>query len=287
MDPAERFGLRDESGMACYAISQIQDITAAEAAEGEAARHLRQVDRLTHTMWSIMQALAGTPGEDMYGAVLQIVMQAFESPAGVFLRFADGETLCGPFVSPHEIRESHRWAMNRCELWHQAIASRQVVLENDFRDLNCGTLLTRSLVGPILHDNTPLGLFHLGNAPLDYDDEDRDLLLRVASIIAPVLHARMERDKLTPREAEVMDLLVSGLSQKQIATALNISVQTTAKHRVRVLEKLRLRSDVDLVHLSMQMRIPWTDSPTSSLPVVPRKATWAVKPYAEFPRSRS
>jgi PAS domain S-box-containing protein len=278
---------RDESGMPCYAISQIQDITIAEAAEREAARNLRQVDRLTHTMWSIMQASASTLGEDMYGAVLRIVMQAFDSPAGVFLRFTDGETLSGPFVSPHEIRESHCWATNRCELWYDAIKTGKVVLENHSRDLNCGTMLTRSLVCPIVHDNIPLGIFHLGNASVDYDEDDRDLLLRVASIIAPVLHARMQRDKLTPREAEVMDLLVSGMSQKQIATALHISIQTTAKHRARVLEKLRLRSDVDLVHLSMQMRIPWTDGPAAALPAIPRRAPWGVKPCAALPKSRS
>ncbi len=278
---------RDDSGMPCYAISQIQDITAAKAAQDESARHLRQVNRLTHTMWSIMQALASTPGEGMYGAVLRIVMQAFASPAGVFLRFTNSETLCGPFVSPHEVRESHRWAPDRCELWPQAITSGQVIVENGFRDLNCGTMLTRSLVGPIVHDNAPLGLFHVGNAAVDYDEDDRDLLLRVASIIAPVLHARMERDKLTPREAEVMDLLVSGMSQKQIAAALNISIQTTAKHRARVLDKLQLRSDVDLVHLAIQMRNPWTDVPASSLPTVPRDAPPGFKPYAALPRTRS
>ena len=278
---------RDDAGMACYFISQIQDITAAKAAEDEAARHLRQVDRLTHTVWSILQALASTPGEDMYSAVLRIVMQSFQSPVGVFLRFTDGETLCGPFVSPHEIRESHSSESNRCELWYQSLGAGQVLAENSARHMECGIDVARSLVGPIVHDGTPLGLFHLGDAAHDYDEDDRDLLLRVASIIAPVLHARMERDKLTPREAEVMDLLVSGMSQKQIAAALNISIQTTAKHRARVLDKLRLRSDVDLVHLAMQMRIPWTDDRASSLPTVPPKAPWSVKPYAELPRSRS
>ncbi len=278
---------RDDSGMACYFISQIQDITAAKVAQEEAARHLRHVDRLTSTVWSILQSLASTPGKEMYQAVLRIVMQSFQSPTGVFLRFTDGETLCGPFVSPRKNYEAHGADLDRCELWYQSLSTGQVLTENDTRPMECGVQLSRSLVGPIVHEGTPLGLFHLGDASHDYDEDDRDLLLRVASMIAPVLHARMERDKLTPREAEVMDLLVSGMSQKQIATALNISIQTTAKHRSRVLNKLHLRGDVDLVHLAIQMRIPWTEGPALSPPSAQQKAPWGITPYVELPKSRS
>ena len=50
--------------------------------------------------------------------------------------------------------------------------------------------------------------------------------------------------------------LIEVFDPRQIATALNISVQTTAKHRARILEKLQLGSDVELVHLALQMRTP-------------------------------
>jgi DNA-binding NarL/FixJ family response regulator len=119
-----------------------------------------------------------------------------------------------------------------------------------------GCLLKRSLVAPIVHKEKTIGLFHLADSTHDYDEDAHDLLLRVTAIIAPILQARLERDKLTPREAEVMDLIVGGMSQKQIATALKISVQTTAKHRSRILDKLGLGSDVELVHLALQMRSP-------------------------------
>jgi two-component system response regulator DctR len=82
------------------------------------------------------------------------------------------------------------------------------------------------------------------------------LLARVTRMIAPMMHARLKRDMLTPREQEVMEMLVSGMSQKQIAQELNISVQTAAKHRARVLDKLKLQNDVELTHLALQMRRP-------------------------------
>lgn len=54
---------------------------------------------------------------------------------------------------------------------------------------------------------------------------------------------------LTPRESEVMDLIIKGSSQKQIAAQLDISIQTTAKHRAKVLEKLGVSNDVELARL--------------------------------------
>ena len=52
--------------------------------------------------------------------------------------------------------------------------------------------------------------------------------------------------QLTPREREVMDLLVAGHLMKQIASQLQISVPTCSKHRTEVLEKLEVDNDVRL-----------------------------------------
>ncbi len=53
--------------------------------------------------------------------------------------------------------------------------------------------------------------------------------------------------RLTPREREIMDLLVNGHSMKQIAGKLEISLPTCSKHRASVLEKLDVENDVQLV----------------------------------------
>ena len=54
---------------------------------------------------------------------------------------------------------------------------------------------------------------------------------------------------LTPREREVLDLLVVGLSNKAIAIELGASPRTIEVHRARVFEKLSARSLPDLVRL--------------------------------------
>lgn len=54
---------------------------------------------------------------------------------------------------------------------------------------------------------------------------------------------------LTDREREVMDRLVAGRTVKQIATEFDVSIQTIAKHRGKLLEKLKVENDIELVRL--------------------------------------
>ncbi len=61
---------------------------------------------------------------------------------------------------------------------------------------------------------------------------------------------------LTLREEEVMRLLVLGRSQKQIAAELGITIQTAAKHRAKVLQKLCVANDVELVRLTLTGATP-------------------------------
>jgi FixJ family two-component response regulator len=56
-------------------------------------------------------------------------------------------------------------------------------------------------------------------------------------------------ERLTPREREVLDLLVDGRTVKQIAAELGVGFPTAARHRSRVLEKMRVANDVELVRL--------------------------------------
>ncbi len=52
---------------------------------------------------------------------------------------------------------------------------------------------------------------------------------------------------LTPREAEVLRLIVQGYTNRQIGEELNISVRTAESHRANLSEKLGLHSRVELV----------------------------------------
>lgn len=73
----------------------------------------------------------------------------------------------------------------------------------------------------------------------------KDAATRRAKQANPEFFARLEQ--LTPREREVMELLAQGLSMKQIAMEFGISIQTASKHRLRLLEKLGVSNDIELV----------------------------------------
>lgn len=55
--------------------------------------------------------------------------------------------------------------------------------------------------------------------------------------------------QLTPREQEVMQLVLAGKFNKVIADELNISMRTVEVHRSRVFEKMGVRSAVELAQL--------------------------------------
>jgi RNA polymerase sigma factor (sigma-70 family) len=56
---------------------------------------------------------------------------------------------------------------------------------------------------------------------------------------------------LTPREHEVMRLVVAGCSNKEIATQLGVSAKTIEAHRNKVMEKTRAQSLPDLVRMAI------------------------------------
>jgi RNA polymerase sigma factor (sigma-70 family) len=56
---------------------------------------------------------------------------------------------------------------------------------------------------------------------------------------------------LTPRERQVLLLVVNGRANKQIAAELEISQKTVEVHRSHVMQKLQAQSVAELVHMSM------------------------------------
>ena len=58
--------------------------------------------------------------------------------------------------------------------------------------------------------------------------------------------------RLTAREREVFHLIVEGMTTKEIARRLDISVKTAENHRARVLDKLDVRNTAELVRYALR-----------------------------------
>jgi FixJ family two-component response regulator len=95
---------------------------------------------------------------------------------------------------------------------------------------------------------------------------DQDLLDAIQQALERDRKARDERaqvenlhrrfDSLTPREREVMALVVTGLLNKQIAGELGTSETTIKIHRHQVMEKMGAGSLAELVRMADKLRIP-------------------------------
>jgi|JYMV01.1.fsa_nt_gi RNA polymerase sigma factor (sigma-70 family) len=57
--------------------------------------------------------------------------------------------------------------------------------------------------------------------------------------------------QLTPREHDVLEMVVEGTPNKEIAAALGVSTRTVEVHRAKVMEKMQANSLADLVRMSM------------------------------------
>ena len=63
-------------------------------------------------------------------------------------------------------------------------------------------------------------------------------------------------ETLTPREHEVLSLVVTGLLNKQIADQLGTVEKTIKVHRGRLMEKMQVHSLAQLVHVAAKVGIP-------------------------------
>ena len=84
------------------------------------------------------------------------------------------------------------------------------------------------------------------NEALQDDEKNRDSLLEREEV-----EGRIE--ELTPREKQVMELVVQGKANKVIAGDLEVSQRTVEIHRARVMEKMKVRSLAQLVRMVMQI----------------------------------
>jgi two-component system response regulator NreC len=79
-------------------------------------------------------------------------------------------------------------------------------------------------------------------------------MLRVLLVESP--RPRTEQpaspDPLTPRETDVLKLIVQGYTNRQVGEELGISVRTVEGHRANLLEKLGLRTRVELVRYARE-----------------------------------
>jgi RNA polymerase sigma factor (sigma-70 family) len=114
------------------------------------------------------------------------------------------------------------------------------------------------------HGDVPMAVEAMQKGAVDFIQKpfrDQELLDQVSEALKTDQERRSARDektevsnrleKLTKREREVMDLVVTGKPNKVIAYELGVSQRTVEIHRARVMEKMEARSLADLVRMHL------------------------------------
>ena len=129
----------------------------------------------------------------------------------------------------------------------------------------------RGAVIPVIfmtgHGDIPMAVEAMQHGAFDFLQKpfrDQDLLDRIQKAISKDgelrkslgqhTRTRERLDSLTPREREVLDLLVKGKQNKAVAQELGVSPRTVEIHRARVMEKMEVTSIAELVRMMLDVK---------------------------------
>ena len=191
----------DEQGNINRAIHIIRDITErklAEVALKDRERELSIRNRIANIFLTI-------PDEKMYAEVLDVILEVLASEFGTFGYFDDG----GNFVCPALTRTIYWEKCNVPDkevifergqfagIWGRAVKEKKVLYCNTgpFDTPKGHIRIENTMVAPIIFRDEIISAIHIANKPGGYDEKDCALLKTVTKHMAPILNARLERDR--------------------------------------------------------------------------------------------
>jgi FixJ family two-component response regulator len=117
------------------------------------------------------------------------------------------------------------------------------------------------------HGDVPMAVSALKKGAVDFIEKpfgDKDMLRLIEQCLELDRNNRERNQQgvaaarrlaaLTEREVEVMNLIIAGKLNKQVADVLNISIKTVEVHRSRIMDKMEVRTVAELVQAVMRGR---------------------------------
>jgi PAS domain S-box-containing protein len=192
------------------------DITARKQAE----EALRESERQKSIRNEILQIFLTFPDKDMYDAVLQVILKAMESQFGVFAYKDEHGALVAPSMT-RDIWEQcnipdktirfppETWGDT---IWARAIRQKRSLGKNEPGLVPEGHVpIENVMVVPLLYRDEVFAHFEVANKKGGYSESDKDWLEGIAQFIAPVLHARLERDRKEAARQQAEEALAAHL----------------------------------------------------------------------------
>jgi len=154
--------------------------------------------------------------ESLYGKVLDILLEAAKSESGIFGYInEDGALVCpslnGRIWANCSLAEKQvvfpreKW---RDTVWGKALREkRSFISDGPVRVPEGHVPILRALTIPIVYRGESIGVITVANKTTGYNDSDRKLLEATARKIAPVLHARRQRDVQEAKRRQAQEAL--------------------------------------------------------------------------------
>jgi len=186
--------VNDENGKVIGYQSAVMDITERKKTEQELSIRNK-----------IANIFLTAPDEQMYTDVLNLILSTMESKYGVFGYIDENGALVVPTMT--------RTVWDKCQvpdkdiifprdkwgdsIWPRAIKQKQTLYSNEpsARTPKGHIIIQRNISAPIIHHDQVIGMFQVANKEIDYRETDIQLLESIANAVAPVLNARLQRDR--------------------------------------------------------------------------------------------
>ncbi len=214
------YPIKNEVGQITAAVEVTLDVTEQKRAEQALLRSELELS-IRNRIANIFLTISD---DEMYGRVLDIILEAMESTFGIFGYLDEQGSLVCPTMTRDIWVESQipdkdiifpreKWG----GIWGRAMSEKKTLYSNESFKVPDGHIpITRSLTVPIVHQSEVIGILTVANKEKDYKKDDKKLLENIVDYIAPVLNARLQRD----REVDKGKKLESQLQQAQRMEAL-------------------------------------------------------------------
>lgn len=170
-----------------------------------------------------------TPDDEMYNEVLKVVLKVMESKYGVFGYIDEDGALVVPSMTRHiwdkcQVHEKtfvfprETWGESS---WPQAIKEKKIHYTNETSYLvpKGHVAISRHISMPLIYQGEVIGLIQVANKQTDYEQKDIQVLETIGNQIAPILHARLQRDREEKQRMRVEEkLLKSNRSLKTLSS---------------------------------------------------------------------
>lgn len=180
-------------------LTIFRDITERKRVERVLQRSERELtirNRISHIYLTV-------PDAEMYGEVLQVILEVMESEYGIFGYIDEYGTIVIPSMTrdicalcpvPDKtiVFPRKTWG----GIWGRALTEKRSHYANEGLRVPKGHVpVTKVLVVPIIYRGEAIGLLEVANKATAYVEKDREFLESIARHIAPILNARLQRDR--------------------------------------------------------------------------------------------